>query len=478
MKKKKLYDIHCHAMNLSHPYFLAFIRRYNLSFLLTLNSVFGPISSLFIGKQMNKIQNLLSVMENDVGSIFVLMENCIKECKPSIVKNGKIIIGGNEYSKIVLTPLLIDFGYKGMSSDNIHYNEPAKKPIVEQVVDVFNGIRYYVNDYKSSDKLFEIYPFLGMNTQNYFLGKETSEKISCKPELQLLSDSLRKKVIFRAGPKKLVFRGEMSITEKEEFQKLFNKREDIKAVEYMYKNSQDIKKRNTIPKMLDKYFKDYKRDSNDLLANMGKFEGDIESLASNFFAGIKVYPSLGFDPWPEGDKEELRKVKYLYRYCCKKSIPITAHCNDTGYAILDKDRLESYTSPFKWEKVLKRYPKLKLNLAHMGKQQKFLNIFPVQTWAKKAIQLVLDYDNVFVDFACRGDEDKFYKYLKELISQCTKAHREKLERRILFGSDFSINLMWCNSYSDYFNCFSGTPYFDRTEKDLFCSINPETFLFG
>ena len=34
---------------------------------------------------------------------------------------------------------------------------------------------------------------------------------------------------------------------------------------------------------------------------MGKFSGDFENReeCKNIFAGIKVYPPLGFDPWPE-----------------------------------------------------------------------------------------------------------------------------------------------------------------------------------
>ena len=58
------------------------------------------------------------------------------------------------YKRIVLTPLMMDFGYKGKTppgqkkpEKRFHYDIPASKPIKEQVTDVFNGIR----DYKESE---------------------------------------------------------------------------------------------------------------------------------------------------------------------------------------------------------------------------------------------------------------------------------------------------------------------------------------
>ncbi|MCX7710129.1 MAG: amidohydrolase [Clostridia bacterium] len=477
LKEKKFFDIHCHAMNLSHPYFLSFIKQFNIPLLLAANSLFGPLSSFIIGKKINKVENLMSVMENDVGNIFFLMESCIKNCQPPLVRNGKVNIGGNEYSKIVLTPLLIDFGYKGMASAAIHYNEPSHKPVVEQVIDVFNGIKAYKEKYENGGNLFEIFPFLGINTQNYPLGKETTEKVGSEPPLHFLPRELQRKVLYRKKSGKLVFRGEMRPDEKNALAELFIRSEDKNAVERLFKNSQDLKKRNTIPKMLEKYFAQYHRNPNELLSKMGAFDGNIENLTSNFFSGIKVYPPLGFDPWPEGDKEELRKVKYLYRYCCKKKIPITAHCNESGFVVLNKKQVQTYTSPDQWEKVLKRYPELKLNLAHMGRQNKFLGILNMHQWSRKALKLALKYENVYIDFSCRGDEDKFYKLLKKLIAEFPEKQREKLMKRILFGSDFSINLMWCSSYNEYMNCFSNTPVLSPQEKDLFGSMNPEKFLF-
>ena len=159
MAEKTFYDVHTHAMNLSHPYWLAFIQRFKIDKMLFL----GPFASLFMGEKINNTKNLLSVMENDIGSYFRLMEKCLREEENPLLKDGELQIGGSAYNKIVLTPLMMDFGYKDIKNPDIYYNKPSKKPIVEQVIDVFNGIK----DYRSNSTAFEIYPFLGLNTKNY-----------------------------------------------------------------------------------------------------------------------------------------------------------------------------------------------------------------------------------------------------------------------------------------------------------------------
>ena len=66
----------------------------------------------------------------------------------------------------------MDYGYKNMEQKDIFYNRPPRKPIREQVIDVFNGIKTYCEnelvlkgdrlEYSpdvKDNKLFEIYPF-------------------------------------------------------------------------------------------------------------------------------------------------------------------------------------------------------------------------------------------------------------------------------------------------------------------------------
>jgi hypothetical protein len=413
MKERKFYDIHTHAMNLSHPYLLPFVQRLKIDQLLMLSSLLSilwvlgrPITKLVIEQKLNRVKNLLSVMENDIGSFFLLMEQYLKDDENLWGKGRGLNIGGNSYQKFVLTPLMIDFGYKGIKDPAIYYNRPAQKPIVEQVIDVFNGIKKYRR--ASQDEIFEIYPFLGLNTANYDMGR--------------------------------------------------------------------------LEKMLDKYFADYEGSPEALLSNMGKFDGDIEHIGSNFFAGIKVYPPLGFDPWPDKVKHraEFDKVCYLYRYCCKKGIPITAHGSEGGFVVVPKKRQREYTSISRWASVLKteEFAQLKLNLAHFPVGETYLKIFPRKRRLRAILNLVSEYENVYVDFSNRAVDHWYYRLLKRLIDESADDLKEKLKSRILFGSDFTINLLTVESYNQYLGIFSRNISLTAAEKDGFCCANPERFLFS
>jgi len=454
------YDVHFHAMNLSHPNISAFLRRLNFWQILPIlvsekRDIVGEvIGAPLLEWQAGPIPNLLTMMENDIGSFFIILEYCLKEKKPKFSEGIKISSGDTKetytYDKIVLIPLIMDFGYKGINNGRYFYNIPPSKPVVEQTIDLFNGIRKYCKYemYKENEEytlkershdrapLFEIYPFMGINTRNY---RDDSEQ-----------------------------KGEQKIE-----------------------------------KILNQYFEDYRGDRESLYKNMGQFKGvgdDIISIRSNFFAGIKLYPPLGFNPWPESSdkmpddpnydyKTERKKVELLYEYCCNKKIPITAHCGKLSYDVIPETCAHSLTSPEKWEKVLKnsKYSKLKLNLAHFGQQEKFLSRYLPETlsnylpekkeWEEKIIKLISEYDNVYTDFSFRGCYPDYYKYLARLIKNDPKL-ATKLNSRVLFGSDFMINLVYIDSYNDYLEKFAITKFLTLEQKKLFCNSNPEKFLFN
>jgi hypothetical protein len=139
MADRKFYDIHFHAMNLAHPNILAFIRQINWQLLL-LASPLATIAAAVGGRTIKNVQNLLSVMENDIGSFLMLVEYYLK--LKGLVANDSLVIDGERFDTIVITPLLMDFGYKNILTDTF-YSIPPQKPIVSQVTDVFKGIRDY-----------------------------------------------------------------------------------------------------------------------------------------------------------------------------------------------------------------------------------------------------------------------------------------------------------------------------------------------
>lgn len=97
---------------------------------------------------------------------------------------------------------------------------------------------------------------------------------------------------------------------------------------------------------------------------------------------------------------------------------------------------------------------------------------------KEVLGLVQDFDNVYVDFSCRALTDQYYVQLKKLIESLHGEQKAKLKDRILFGSDFTVNLMSIESYNKYLGMFSHTTALNDEEKDTFCCANPERFLFS
>ena len=456
MEEKTAYDVHMHAFNLSHPSISAFLGRAIRELwrgLLTPRHAFRFVLFVLLGlalaalavlvvatclipplqlgarwltrviwyrlkRVLDAAANLLLVLENDIGSTFLLMEDCLREKENPLLRADGLHLGTECYSRVVLTPLMMDFGYKGRTPPHeekpkrrFHYDVPAGKPIVEQVVDVFRAIRVYVETksdpslsvkYPSLDptteRVFEIYPFLGLNPANY------------RP------------------PKKLA-------------------------------------------DLLEKYFGEYTGRREDLRKNLGQFDGDIDHLGNHAFAGIKVYPPLGFDPWPDSDGDALEKVELLYSKCCEKGIPLTTHGGKGGFVTVRRRVLDEIAEVSKWAEVLGAHSTLKLDIAH----------FPIgrseRERQSEMLALVLEHENVYVDISCRAFTDAYYQGLRTLLDRLPTPDAEKLTSRILFGSDFAVNLMWIESYNRYLSLFSQTTVLTQAEKHAFCSVNPKRFLF-
>jgi predicted TIM-barrel fold metal-dependent hydrolase len=412
MKEDKFYDIHFHLMNLSHPYLRAFLARVPLAKYILFGApllavpVLGSIVLRLLEKPWKKVTNLLSFMENDLGSMLKLLEEKIKE-DPALYdkKSDTLLIGNKSYSRIVLTPLIMDFGYNHLKAPDLYYGKKSShKPVTEQVIDLFKGIKDYLEDKETENeiKLFEVYPFLGLNTDNYFL-ENPDNLLDPEEKIRL----------------------------QERMSKYFEN--------YTAAVTQNVpcNLRNSLNKMLKKYFQDYAGTEEELSKNHGKNKGDIESLGSNYFAGIKVYPPLGFDPWPIKEKEKMEKLLYLYDYCCQKGIPLTTHCSDGGFKVIDKKLLLENCSPFKWEKVLREFPDLKLNLAHFGRRgekEKSPLYFPADAWQECILRLIKDYKHVYADFSY-SVSNRRYEDLKKLIDKQGEKDKQKLREHILFGSD-------------------------------------------
>jgi hypothetical protein len=444
--KQTFYDIHYHLFDLSHPNLLAFLLRDDLITKETVRKIhrklpfylnFLPIgaAACFPGKIADKVRdylkndavnfrNLLAVMENTIEYHFLYVEY--------FLKNGEKYFGNDaedQFSKVAICPLLIDFGYKNLNNNDCFYNLPPGKPVAKQVLDLINAEYFYyrydliphpeksgrlkiIESVNSKEKkLFEIYPFLGINTRNY--------------------DLLEIKALF---------------------DKYFTGYEDDKDPE--------IRKK----KLFNKLGK-VRVDFEDLIFH--KKEKEDPGFYAYIFTGIKLYPPMGFDPWPENDLHELEKVKFLYSECSRKKIPLTVHCSDGGF-ITSPDS-QYLTDPSEgWRKVLMNsaYKDLRINFSHMGNQSG-----QAHKWLDTIIGYIRKNRNVFTDCSCITPDEKDYELVSEIFDDDTK-------NNILFGTDFVINLIWSHSYNDYLYNFIGTSYLDSGQKKLMSEANPEKFLFG
>ncbi|MDR2008859.1 MAG: amidohydrolase [Bacteroidales bacterium] len=203
------------------------------------------------------------------------------------------------------------------------------------------------------------------------------------------------------------------------------------------------------------------------------------SMASRsaLFAGIKLYPPLGFDPWPS-DKKEREKVELIYNFAVEKNIPVTTHCDDGGYRIIAPEEAWKYTSPDRYSEILKKYPGLKINFAHLGQQYyRSYGIFKQNDWRIKIFKLMLEYPNVYSDFSFSIIAKNYFKTIMEEIKEFEKDEQKIIMDRIMFGSDFNINLNKVNSYTEYLRIFEDSILPDDLIMK-FCNKNPEKFLFS
>ena len=204
------------------------------------------------------------------------------------------------------------------------------------------------------------------------------------------------------------------------------------------------------------------------------------------FYGIKIYPPLGFRPWP-ADRETLDKHRLLYDFCQKNRVPIITHCDDQGFRGVSAEEAWQLTDPAGWRTVLENYPDLVIDFAHYGKQYAIasrnnlqsismrLKKMPDSPWFHTIISLMEDFGGVYADMSFSGCLPEFYCELLNYIGEQEEKKRELILSRTLFGSDFSVNLLKIESYTQYYSIFEDSPFSDEQIIRV-ASTNPVRFL--
>ncbi len=174
---------------------------------------------------------------------------------------------------------------------------------------------------------------------------------------------------------------------------------------------------------------------------------------NNAFGGIKLYPPLGYDPWPE-DSAERAKLEMFYGFCEKKGIPLITHCDDQGVRTIPLEESLAYTCPNRWEEVLKRFPNLYLNIAHFGRQYyRGVRLRSTGKWQRKIMELITEYPNVYTDMSFTGAENHAWETMVKTVETLPEDKQERVFSRILFGTDWPLCLLKTESASAYWNRF-------------------------
>ena len=230
-----------------------------------------------------------------------------------------------------------------------------------------------------------------------------------------------------------------------------------------------------------------------------------DHIENKGFAGIKIYPALGFYPF-DVDMEE------TYKFAAGYNVPIMTHCTRVGSYYLGKITPEMikpasfcphasnwpksydtvdfplkknltknalfcdyFSHPYNYARVLEVYPDLKICFAHAGDDpeiKKARTVESHESWFTQIKYLIETYPNVYTDISFTLSEKDIFEDLYEAIADSRYGHR------ILFGTDYFMTLMK-KKEKPLVNDFRRFLYSKSDGDKLWYAItvkNPETYL--
>ncbi len=414
-------DVHCHIMTLARPNVCTFIdalAHRPLEYLKTQISAPKYLLTSLFATGGSAIRNTIAVADNDASQIIGLMHDDLAgtvgpaDTNP-ILRDGSFHVLGDSYESMIVCPLLMDFSRPARITPDIYYKQPTKKHDTFMVLEILHGIRQYLREHQ-------------------------------KPRFQgLLQPQAQGRLIVRP----------------------------FLGIDPSWMTPDDVLI------FLNRYFRTYKRSLNkQVKASLAleHWNGSFNTIPSAMFAGIKLYPPLGFDPWPDNPLAR-EACTTLYKYCEKKHIPITTHCDDGGYRVIPLPEAEHYTNPERWIPVLERYPELYLNFAHFGHRYQESHKTS-KNWTLTIVELINRYPHIYADVSFNGCDFEYWTWLEKFITSRTETTRELLRKRIMFGTDFLINLLKIDSYRSYVKGFLESDL-DHGLKRAMLTQNPLSFLF-
>ncbi|WP_226629892.1 amidohydrolase family protein [Alloyangia pacifica] len=174
------------------------------------------------------------------------------------------------------------------------------------------------------------------------------------------------------------------------------------------------------------------------------------------FAGIKLYPPMGFRPvgnasslsWvprkPQGGAAMLdHELEALYLWCIENEVPIKAHANNS---IAAGPNTGSFADPAGWAELLRdpRFRNLQLNLAHFGGFDETAprGLFPSPgDWEETLADMVEEFPNLYFDLgywteATQSESDQRARVIAR--TRVLFDRSPQMVERMMYGSDWSM----------------------------------------
>jgi len=206
----------------------------------------------------------------------------------------------------------------------------------------------------------------------------------------------------------------------------------------------------------------------------------IKAYEKGGFYGVKLYPALSFSPdYTDGSNfHEIDIIlKWLYDYCESEGIPITSHCSTGGIkgAYVSDDIAHYRNSPNRYFEARWNHKKLRLNLAHFGGNNSFIQYFIDGKGgsASSLVYMMSTFENLFSDQAFH--EGMFYDVNKYSKAFFTAMSDPLIAGHLLAGSDDPlIDIMYYEYQALSKLEQQASPY----NVNLVRQHNPPIFLFG
>lgn len=251
------------------------------------------------------------------------------------------------------------------------------------------------------------------------------------------------------------------------------------------------------------YSVDPRRESNYKVRTDGTY--DLTPITSKLrrnggvFVGFKLYTPLGYSPTHP-------MLMAMYAYCEREGVPVIAHVSGSGLTtlanrlwvegdvyedgevkevrgvwrfkergLMSRERVlehcETLNHPMLWEKVLRRFPNLKIDLAHFG------HLPGTTAWTREIWRLMTErredgswaFPNLYTDLSNIPTEEGLRRMREAFFVK-----EEDLKRRFLYGSDYYMNMIYERDMEEYAEHFKRV--FTSEEWDMMTIENPRRFL--